>query len=261
MIKSNLTETTDDRVEKVQLLLENPEKSKLLNLARTISPNNQFTRDLTAMGVKIKKAELKATYNVAYKLDEIHSECQRYNLAFIKGSRYEGEFTTELLQKLQTFLDVKKIAVVADDLTTCLYFLAPAEPDMEEKAMKYPTKDPLMFWKMPDDYYVLIDGSKNYVTPLNWYRGLKNNTVKGCRLTYTLEIFALLCAICYTSSWYWQLGVSPYWMVGLMLMSIVLHSFRMLARNSKESGDHAFQHYHSHFNQQKYPVCKQQYTY
>ena len=74
---SNLKENKDERVEKLQLLLENPEQKKLLDLANLISPHNQFRRDQTALGEKIVKDKLKAKFNVAFKKDEIHRECQR----------------------------------------------------------------------------------------------------------------------------------------------------------------------------------------
>ena len=254
---SNLKENNDGRVEKLQLLLENPEQKKLLDLANMISPMNQFRRDQTALGEKIVKDKLKAKFNVAFKLDEIRRECQRYNLTLLPARKYEGEYSEDYLEKLQAFFTAKQIAISPDDYTTLLYVLAPAKGDCDTAKIKYPCKDPLVFWKMPEDYYVLVDGDRNYINPLNLWLGLKNRNQYGARITYGVEYLALQFIILFTCSWYWKLNLSLWWTLALLVSSVIGQFIRMYFRASHNGSD--CDHYKSYFNESKFPVCSDKY--
>ena len=256
---SNLKENNDGRVKKLQLLLENPEQKKLLDLANMISPRNQFRRDQTALGEKIVKDKLKEKFNVAFKLDEIHRECLRYNLALMPASKYEGEYSEDYLAKLNAFFNAKKISISQDDYTRLVYVLAPAKGDCDTAKVKYPCKDPMVFWKMPDDYYVLIDGDRNYINPLNLWLGLKNRNQFGARIAYTAEYFALQFIILFTCSWFWKLDISYWWSLGLLVNAVIGHFIRMYFRASHQGND--CDHYKSYFNESKFPVCSDKYTY
>lgn len=184
---SNLKETVEERVTEIQLLLDDPDKKSLVDFANLISPNNQFVKDQEALGEKIIKDELKANFNVAFKKSEIFAECKKYNLAFISAQKYEGEYSTEFLSKLKSFFEEKKMAVSINDYQSLLYVMAPAESDTEDTiVMRYPCKNPMVFWKMPNNYYVLIDGSRDYLTPANFWRGMKNLNELGARVGYIL---------------------------------------------------------------------------
>jgi len=250
MLQSKLQlQEQDSRATKLQLLLANPEDDALIKLARAISPNNQFTRDEDALGIKVTKDKYTEEFNVTFSKAELHAEACKYNLAFIPGKSYQGEYTPEFLRKLKDFLESTSIHTMdASDLQNQIWILSPGRGDKPIQGMtRYPCKDPLLFYRVEPDYFVLIDGAKNYINLYQWWLGLKNYSENSCRLMQWLENIVIMCAIFYGIFFFSHLTL--WWLFGIIPVSFVLMLIRMRCRKSyNEDLDHCS----SYFNENKY---------
>ena len=218
MLTSKIAETSNStKVSEFQLLLDSPQDKSLIDFANNISPNNEFTRTMDELGVKLTKEKYTNEYHTTFSRDEIYQECQKYNLGFVEAREYTGKFSLEFLAKLKNFIAEKKLTISDYDLKRKLYVLAPRSSDLDKVKLKDDLKDPLFFFQVDDNYFVLLEGSKEYISLINAWGGYKNKSEAACRTAYTVEntiIGAILFLICghyfdfQTVSYWWLLGVA-----------------------------------------------------
>lgn len=254
---SNLKVQGDEREKNYQLLIDSPKTKELVDLANIISPENQYVRDANALGIKIVKEKLKKEYNISFTQDDINKECQRYNLVFIEARNFKGKYTPEFLVKLQKFFDEKKIATSNHDYGKLLYVLAPGVGDTSSVELKYPCRDPLMFWKMPDDMFVLVDGSRNYINLVNLWKGFRHLSLLSARITHFVEYFVILSILAFGINFFYKY-IEGYlggfgMLFGIIVASIAGQSI-MIGLRKSDRGSEQYK-----FNNHKYPVCLDKY--
>jgi len=251
---SNLNEKSNDRVEKFQKLIGNPEDTALVDFANKISPENQFSIDSKKLGEKLNKDELKENYNVSFTLSDIYAECRKYNLAFIRSVNYKGEYSKSLLSKLKTFIEEKKLAVSENDFTSQLWVLAPAVSDTNEREIKLPCKDPLVFWKTTikgSEYFILIDGQKNYINPYNLWLGFMNYSEGKCRIAHLITWFISWTLFYNAIAFKYPTFESNWWYLVVLVFTTFSHFISMSIRGSHRSNG---EHNESYFNNKKYKI-------
>ena len=251
MLTSNLdSNKSNERLEKMQLYLASPEEDELVKLSQKLSPNNRFTQDQDLLGAKIEKDKFTAEYNTTFTKKEIFAECRKYNLGLIQAKDYTGEYSMDFLKKLQKFFEEKNIATSDRDYSTEVYILAPGKSDVSDSDIRYPAQDPLMFYRVKEGYFVLIDGSREYVNLFNWWQGLKHYHSLSCRGIYILEnyvaIVALMSLVLWTVPWH----LNPFVLIFSFFGSFLGMIIRMGVKDSK--GSDAFEHGNSYFNKYKY---------
>lgn len=218
MLTSKIQETSSSqKVNEFQLLLDSPQDKSLIDFANNISPNNGFTRTMDELGVKLTKEKYTAEYHTTFSRAEINAECRKYNLGFVQAREYTGEYSLEFLAKLKAFIAEKKLTISDYDLKSKLYVLAPRSNDLDKVYLKDNLKDPLFFFQVDDSYFVLLEGSKDYISLSQAWNGFKNRGELNCRLAYTIEntvIGAILFFICgyffgfQGSTYWWLIGVA-----------------------------------------------------
>lgn len=259
---TNLKENDNFRASNMQKLLENPEEQKLVDLAALISPNNVFEEDKELLGVKIIKDDLKSNFNTAFTLDEIYAECRKYNLAFNSSRYYKGEFSISFLKKIQEFIKEKKLAVSPDDYSRCLYILTPSVGDCGKgidadifKEIKYPVKDPLMFWRVEKNdkpYFILIDGQKNYISLWNLIKGFREYSVLQMRIYYFVQGLIIYTFVQKLIIHLFELDcLESIWGYFLIILFAFIH--RIILALMRNSCDKEGDQMKSYFNKYKYP--------
>ena len=130
--------------------------------------------------------------------------------------------------------------------------LAPAWSDPDGPDMR-PVKDPLMFYRVEEgNYFVLIDGSKNYVSLFNYWLGIKNYSETLCRTAISIENTLIAVIIFYSFSYIYDWhATSIWWIIMLMIVGFLTHFIRMGLRSSHHDG---IDHYDSSFNKNKYKL-------
>ena len=251
---SNLNEKSTDRVEQFQKLIGNPEDTALVDFANKISPYNQFSIDSKKLGEKLDKDKLKENYNVSFSLSDIHAECRKYNLAFIRSRDYEGEYSKSLLSKLKKFIEEKNLAVSENDLVTQLWILAPAVSDTDKIKTKLPCKDPLVFWRTivnGSEYFILIDGQKNYINPYNLWLGFLNYSERNCRIAHLITWLISWVLVYNVITFKYPDIKDNWWYLLVLALTVGSHLITMRNRNSC-CGE--FEHKDSYFNKNKFKI-------
>jgi hypothetical protein len=155
-------------------------------------------------GFSVNKNMLKSKMDVAkfdqqrvFHVSQIEQLCNKYYLRFLPSCYYHGEVDKELPVKLQTFEianGVKLNSTAYDKWTTTpnssnTFICAPASSfKLQEKP-----KDPLLFYKINEDYYYLIHKWGNDLNVINRFKSL---------LSGFLPIFLMLVLLVALSSTY-----------------------------------------------------------
>jgi len=183
-----------------QLALDDPNKKKDIDFGNNLFPNSQKRELETLRGIEIEKKNVQATlvtlkekYKHIFTANEIKEECLEYNLRFIQAGRYEGDFDYEYIKKIREFYEQNNLGTSANDLKYNFYILTST----------FNTENPLIFYKHDErgvNYFVMIDGDKNYVNLLNWVLGIKySNEVPNAiiNMMVAMVIFNLItCVFC-----------------------------------------------------------------
>lgn len=228
MLSSKIQDSTaNEEVTKVQLLLDSPKEQELINFALSIAPNNKFSRTMDQLGVKLTKDKYTKEYHTTFSRKEIYQECNKYNLGFVQARNFTGEFSLEFLEKLKTFIAEKKIAISDYDLKTKLYVLAPRTTDLEKITLKDNLKDPLFFFQVDDDYFVLLEGSKDYITLTNAWAGFKHKSEGNCRIAYTIENSIIGFILFLAAAHFFDFEAKNYlWLIGVALLGFIVQFIR-----------------------------------
>lgn len=220
MLTSNITANAHDKeVKDFQLLLESPREQQLIAFANKISPNNEFSRNMDDLGVHLTKEKYTKDYHTTFSKKEIYQECNKYNLGFVSAKNFTGKFSIEFLDRLENFIKEKNIVVNDYELKNKLYVLAPRTYNLGKVTLKSDLKDPLFFYSIDDDYFVLLDGSKDYITLYNAWRGFKNKTEGRCRIAYSIENTIVGLILYFIISHLFKIDINIF--VPLLLMTLV----------------------------------------
>lgn len=183
MIEKKETEK-DKEVEQLILMLEDPSKKKILDLGRVMFPNSAQKQVEERLGQKIEKeaieAELEALrkgYKYVFSEEDLIKEIKEYGLNFKCAIHYTGKLDYHYLEAIEAFIVKNAITTQRADYQHKFYTLHSF----------FNKKNPLLFYKHTQsggrqDYYVMIEGDKSYVNPLNYLIGFLNFN----RVTHTI---------------------------------------------------------------------------
>lgn len=149
------------------LIIEESDKLTQVNdehiLERTGFGNNLIEgRRMKERSMKLKTATKKFNQERVFHISQIQSICMKYYLRFLNVHFYSGSIPTDLATKISTF----EIAYDLNCKETDLFIVAPKTSfKLEAKP-----KDPLLFYRINDEYYYLIHKWGN---DLNVFRRLK----------------------------------------------------------------------------------------
>lgn len=240
----------DEQVNKVQLLLDSPKEKELIDFALAIAPNNEYSRTMDQLGVKLTKEKYTSEYHTTFSRQEIHQECNKYNLGFVQAREFKGQFSLEFLAKLKEFIKEKNIVINDYDLKTRLFVLAPRTTNLEKVTLKDNLKDPLFFWQIDSDYFVLLEGSKDYISLGNAWAGYKNRSEGTCRMAYSIENAAIGFVLFFLLGHFCKFdAISYWWLIGVALLGFLLQFIRYGIRS-----DNSATFNHSGWSSKKYPV-------
>lgn len=258
MITSELKKNGKEReLNEFQKLLANPDEAKYVKMAKLISPQGKVVQRETDLGIKLTKDKLTANHNPTFTKEEIKAECLKFNMTFVRGRNYKGDWSPELMKKLEAFLALEKNKglLIADyDYGTKLYVMAPMD-NSEKSTLDAVTtcKDPLLFIEtVGEHYYTMIDGEKNYVNLFNRWQGFKNQSPWYARWAYTAENYVLLLTLCFIVAKFTHLfatGFPPSYYFLTIPIAFVIASVRMCFRPSFED---AFSHEEEYYNPYKF---------
>lgn len=183
MISKKNEESPESIIRKDMLLLENPENAKAHRIRNIMSPSNKDVDfELKAQKLLIKD-EINASLIEKYKdtalftREVISKECIKFNLAFARSRDFKGQLSLDLIKKVNSFLNANNLIVSEDQFRTNIYLLGKAKlrSKLEGKQnVRDSEKDPLIFFKITEqdeEFFILIDGSKNYKTLRNLLSG------------------------------------------------------------------------------------------
>lgn len=187
-----LKEKKDEELQEYILALESPEKKRIIDIGNAIFPNSEKRELETKLGEKIQKekiiltlTKLKEKYKHVFTLEEIKQEVIKFGLNFTSTRNYKGNYDYEYITKIKDFLDANNTTILDNDLQYHFFILDSATTK----------KNPLIFYKhretKQDVYFVMIDGDKNYVNPINWLKGWAEETAWTKRFSTLLFIVAL----------------------------------------------------------------------
>lgn len=259
LLSSNLKETKSKEVEKTLLLLENPDEKKTLDFMRHMSPNGVFAKNEELVALKKEKDSFTQKYSTAFSRSEINRECRKFNLALIQAGEYTGEYGIDYIKNLNEYVESKGIALSGRDLARGLYLLVPAESDTASKRCLDGLKNPLVFYyesvngENGTDYFMLIDGRRNYVTLLNAWKGFKNLSISNTRWAYIIENILGLSALSVAFLFF---GINIFFSIPIITLIIsfiaIIGMFIRCGLRSSLISD--FKHQREYFNIEKYKV-------
>lgn len=183
------------------------------------------------IGVKLTKESYTNQYNTTFSRNEINQECNKYFLGFVPAKEFRGQFSLEFLAKLKNFISEKNITISDYDLKTSLYVLAPRTNNTSKVVLKKDIKDPLFFFQIEHDYFVLLDGSKDYITLTNAWAGFKNKSEGRCRVAYTIENMLIGSIVFFIFAYLYSFSLVLYWLLlPLLLLSFSVQFIRYAIR-------------------------------
>jgi hypothetical protein len=256
MITSELKKNGKDReLNEFQKLLANPDEAKYVNMAKLISPHGKVVQRETDLGIKLTKDRLTSKHNPTFTKDEIKAECLKFNMTFVRGIEYKGDWSPELMKKLEAFLALEKnkgLLMAEYDYSRKLYVMAPMDNTNKDTLGAVTNcKDPLLFIEtVGEHYYTMIDGEKNYVNLLNRWQGFKNKSAWNARWAYTTENYLLIWILGFIITKLTGFpGLSPFYLLWVAPIAFVIASIRMCFRASFEE---PFTHGEEFYNPYKF---------
>jgi len=253
MITSELNKGSKDReLIEFQKLLADPNESKYVDMAKKISPHGKTVQREADLGLKLTKDKLTKQINPTFTKAEIMAECIKFNMTFVKGREYKGDFSPELMKKLEAFLDKNKGLLLADyDYSTKLYVMAPMDNTVMSTLDPIQNcKDPLLFVEtIGGEYYTMIDGDKNYVTFGNRWAGIKNKSPWNRRLAYFAENYLILLILGVLLRTFTHTIIPISLALYAIPFAFIVASVRMCFR---PSFDDPFSHHEEYFNPYKF---------
>lgn len=176
MISSKLKVKLLKDVQETQLLLENPEEKRYVDMMRSLSPDGEFVKNEHLVGLEIERKKISNKYGDTFKESEILAECARYHLHFDRARNYKGSYSINFIKNLKRFIDEKELVLDDHMLKDRIYILAPAQRSDYGRLFNDKLKDPLIFYRETvndTNYFVVIDGDRSYVNLKNYYLGKK----------------------------------------------------------------------------------------
>jgi len=170
----------DDKYEGFMLALDNPDKSALIDLTFQLSPNNVNKLLSEKKSLELERAQMSKTFKGKHKvftLEEVKEECLQYNRAFTRASRFEGEYSLELMAKIKAFITEFDLNNPGNFEYT-FYCMGEMDNTADNVKIKDCAKDPLFFYRTRNDsggrdFFILLDGDTNYVTLTNLINGFE----------------------------------------------------------------------------------------
>lgn len=166
-----------------------------------------------------------------FHISQIEAICKRYRLRFLQTKHYKGTIDGELPNRITTF----EIAynVICTNQNTMI--VAPMESfELQEKP-----KDPLLFYKINDDYYYLIHKWGNDLSIKRALLPLLENTIFCaifCTLTIPSSILSIL--LCFVDAWLAQI-LSLIFFAAIPIYSVLSSSMgepiRFISKNNWNS--------------------------
>lgn len=151
-IKEVSNQNTDNAVKEVKLLLAGDE-SKDLEIIRFLAPNSKLVKHEEQLGRKIEHDRLDAEYGDVFTSEQIKSLAIKYRLRFLPSNMYHGTLPVTTVSKLKEFAKEKKVSLDQYTMSRNFFILAPAESfKLLERE-----KDPILFYKLNDGHYRMID--------------------------------------------------------------------------------------------------------
>lgn len=171
------------QLQEYMLALDDPRKKEVIDLGNDLFPNSKKRELETQMGELIEKQKIAATleslkgkYKTVFSANEIKQECIKYNLEFSTASAFEGDFDYEYIEKIQKFINDNELVMSKNDIKYNFCILTSSSNK----------KNPLIFYRHDERgafYYVMIDGDKDYINPLNYFLGVRNKSKNSLILT------------------------------------------------------------------------------
>ena len=165
------TEQQDDSLKEYMLILDDPRKKDLVDLGNNLFPNSKKRELETQRGVLIEKQKvanvlesLRGKYKTVFSAEEIKQECLEYGLDISTAANYQGDFDYDYIEKIQKFINENNLQLQTNDIKYSFCILTST----------FNKKNPLIFYRHDERgafYYVMIDGDKNYVNPINYFLG------------------------------------------------------------------------------------------
>lgn len=221
-------------IEEHILMLENPDKKHFINMKREMCPNNKDAILESKIGEKLEKERvasqlktLEGKYEQVFTKNDIHKECQMYNLAFIEAKNFTGEMTLHLIERIKKFIDDNEIKLFENDLRYSFFLLA-TQPytRTKNKVFKQNTKDPLVLYKFmekKEEFFIMIDGNKNYVNFYNRLLGFKNYNKPSCAIFYICLVI-ILCNLLIIPfdipKWTFLIAIIPAFFIGMFTTDV-----------------------------------------
>lgn len=236
---------TDEKLNELssmQRLLSNPEEKVMVDLVKRLSPKGEMVQKENEYGIFLEKNKFSEEFGVkCFSTEEIIDECQKYDLVFIRCTKYTGAYNDlEFVRKIDNIVkNAPGLNVHGDHYGDAMWLLGKRDHSVKiDKQTKFKNDDIRMyFFKVPgQDYYALLNHDESHINAHSIYMGFRYFDEFNLRLSMFIEnliaIIIILFGINYhkpisMGGWGWTFSC-----IGVIVAAIVVMLIRMRFKNS-----------------------------
>lgn len=158
-------------LQEVKLLLAGDHQQDV-GLMRSLAGSSKLIQQEKIVGAQLELEKFNKQYGKTFTLEQIKTLAMKYNLRFLRSTRFKGDMDIQVISKVKEFAKEHEVSCLDEhSLGTKFFIMAPAESfHMETRSLKsvraqekeearrklMMERDPILFYKIDEKHYRMI---------------------------------------------------------------------------------------------------------